>query len=76
MTPDSNCGKCATPLKSGVYLVPNYSGIPDFPGGEVVTLSPAPGPGYLLSCMKCPACGWSRTYTTAERNGMIVRRQP
>lgn len=70
MSVDSNCRKCATPLQSGVYMAQTYSGIPDFPGGEVVTVS-AGGPGYLLSCMKCPACGWSRTYTAEERQARM-----
>lgn len=60
------CAKCGTALRPGVYLRPYYSGIPDFPGGEVVTMSPAPGSGTLVSCMKCPSCGWSRTRTAEE----------
>lgn len=32
-------------------------GSPDL-GGEVMTFS-AGGPGKLIDCWKCPACGWS-----------------
>ena len=32
----------------------------EFRGGEIVTMSPG-GPGKLISCLKCPQCGWSVT---------------
>ena len=37
------------------------TGMPDFPhDNHAVTLS-AGGPGYLMACLKCNACGYSRT---------------
>lgn len=54
------CPKCNTPLLPGVAIQNTCTGIPDFRGKECVTLSPG-GPGKLIDCQKCPACGWSVT---------------
>jgi hypothetical protein len=35
-----------------------YTGYPDFIGGKCVTLSPG-GPGRIVTCWKCPKCGYS-----------------
>lgn len=52
--------KCGGKLKSGVALASTYTGVPDFPGGDVVTLSPG-GPGQIISVIKCERCGKSFT---------------
>ena len=45
----------------GIAMESTYTGSPDFPGGEVVTLS-AGGPGRLVECgRKCVDCGHSET---------------
>ena len=50
--------RCGGRMKRGIALEQTYTGSPDFPGGEVVTMSPG-GPGRLVECMKCERCGWS-----------------
>lgn len=52
------CSRCGGQMKPGIALEQTYTGSPDFPGGEVVTMSPG-GPGRLVRCMKCERCGWS-----------------
>lgn len=52
------CKHCNTPMTPGIAIEQTYTGAPDFPGGEVVTMSPG-GPGKLIECLKCPQCGWS-----------------
>ena len=47
-------------MKPGKAIEQTYTGIPDFIGGDVVTMSPG-GPGRLIDCMKCVECGWSVT---------------
>lgn len=60
------CKKCRKKMTPGIALQQTYTGTPDFPGGEVVTMSPG-GPGRLINCLKCPGCGYSRTMTAGER---------
>lgn len=50
--------RCNGKMSQGVAMQQTYSGSPDFHGGEVVTMSPG-GPGRLIGCWKCAACGWS-----------------
>ena len=52
------CRRCGGQMKPGIALEQTYTGSTDFPGGEVVTMSPG-GPGRLVECMKCEKCGWS-----------------
>ena len=52
------CHRCGGSLKPGIALQQTATGAPDFQDGEVVTLS-AGGPGRLIGCLKCEACGWS-----------------
>ena len=57
--------KCSRPRCPGGMLpskamAQTYSGVPDFPGGDVVTVS-AGGPGALVDCLKCNVCGHSVT---------------
>ena len=54
------CRKCGGEIKPGKALAQTFTGLPDFPGKEVVTIS-AGGPGRLIDCMKCEACGHSVT---------------
>lgn len=52
------CPRCKTPMeyrKNGA-LAQTAIGSPDELGGDVVTMSPG-GPGKLIDCAKCPACG-------------------
>lgn len=56
----ARCKHCHTPMHTGLAIQQTYTGTPDFPGGEVVTMSPG-GPGKWIDCLKCPQCGWSGT---------------
>lgn len=51
---------CVGIMRIGHALQNTHVGTPDFPGSEVVTMSPG-GPGNLLPCLKCSACGYSVT---------------
>jgi hypothetical protein len=51
---------CDGEMAQGFAMQQTCGGIPDFPGREVVTMSPG-GPGRLIGCWKCVACGWSVT---------------
>ena len=52
--------RCEGEMVQGLAMHQTYSGVPDFPGGAVVTMSHG-GPGRLIGCWKCAACGWSVT---------------
>ncbi len=55
------CRRCGGPMKPGIAMAQTLrSGFPDFIGGQVVTMS-AGGPGKLIECLKCAACGHSVT---------------
>jgi len=57
----NRCKKCEGDMQPGVAIQNTLTGMPDFPGDRhAVTLSPG-GPGKLIDCMKCTACGWSVT---------------
>lgn len=58
--PVLGCRKCGGAMKPGQALEDTFTGTPDFPGGEVVTMSPG-GPGRLVPALKCEICGWSIT---------------
>lgn len=49
---------CTGNMLPGMAMGQTYSGVPDFPGREVVTLSPG-GPGVIVRCLKCSVCGYS-----------------
>lgn len=51
------CKRCGGVVLPSKAFEPVYGGHPDFPGGEVSTLS-AVG-AQLADCMKCSACGHS-----------------
>lgn len=54
------CRKCGGDMKSGMAMCQTLTGIADFIGGEVCTVSPG-GPGKVIGCWKCEQCGWSVT---------------
>lgn len=56
------CKRCGGIMRPGIAMGQTWSaGIPDFPGQDVcITMSPG-GPGRVIDCMKCEACGWSQT---------------
>ena len=55
------CKKCGGEMKRGIATGQAWSGVADFPGDRyAMTISPS-GPGYLMPCLKCSACGWSVT---------------
>jgi predicted RNA-binding Zn-ribbon protein involved in translation (DUF1610 family) len=68
------CPKCkwAGAPKEGLALMQTWTtGMPDFIGdpnpddNRCQTMSPG-GPGRLVSCLKCPECGYSVTRGGAE----------
>lgn len=50
--------RCAHEMESGLALENTMTGVPDFPDGDVVTVSYG-GPGKLVECMKCVKCGYT-----------------
>ena len=59
--PQATCRKCGGTMQPGIAMGQTFTaGIPDDLGGDVQTMS-AGGPGALIDCMKCSACGWSVT---------------
>lgn len=52
------CLRCDGTMAEGVAIQETLTGVPDFPGGAVATVSPG-GPGRLVSCLKCVKCGYS-----------------
>lgn len=57
---NGRCKPCGGEMKPGRAIAETLTGVPDFPDGEVCTVS-AGGPGRLIDCLKCSACGWSVT---------------
>lgn len=56
------CKRCGGIMRPGIAMGQTWNaGIPDFPGQDAcITMSPG-GPGRVIDCMKCEACGWSQT---------------
>jgi hypothetical protein len=52
-------------MAPGIAMGQTATGKPDFAGGEVVTMSPG-GPGVVIPCLKCPACGHSVSTSVAD----------
>lgn len=50
--------RCCGDMLPGVAMGQTFTGMADFPGREVVTVSPG-GPGVVVQCLKCNACGHS-----------------
>lgn len=61
----STCRKCSAPMAPGIAIAQTWGGIGDFAHDDVVTMSPS-GPGKLVSCSKCTACGWSVSAADGE----------
>ncbi|HKX42707.1 MAG TPA: hypothetical protein VJO99_16240 [Burkholderiaceae bacterium] len=54
------CQRCGGTMLRGHALENTLSGSPDFPGGEVVTMSHT-GPAQVVPVLKCIQCGYSVT---------------
>lgn len=52
------CRRCGGEMKPSKAIENTYTGTPDFPDGDVVTISLG-GPGKLVDCLKCRQCGHS-----------------
>lgn len=61
------CRKCGGQMKPGKAIAQTFTGTPEWPGAEAVTMS-AGGPGKLVDCEKCEDCGHSVT-TGSVSNG-------
>lgn len=73
MASNDQCRKCVGEMRPGVAIAPTVvMGCPDFPGNTAEsggqTLSYG-GPGRLVDCMKCAACGWSVTSVATSQEG-------
>lgn len=51
------CPRCGSEMQPGIAIAQTYIG---YGSGDVVTWSPG-GPGLLVTCLKCVACGHSVT---------------
>lgn len=57
-----HCKKCELRMRSGLALEQTYvGGALDFPSDHHAVTVSAGGPGRLIECWKCPACGYSVT---------------
>lgn len=57
-----NCRRCGSEMRPGIAMGQTATpGVPDFPGDREASTYSVGGPGKLMTCMKCPACGWSVT---------------
>lgn len=54
------CRRCQAPMQPGIAIGQTVVGEPEWPNAPAVTLNHG-GPGRLIECWKCPACGWSVT---------------
>lgn len=54
------CKKCGGEMMLGIAMMSTFVGIPDFPGGNVITMSTG-GLGKMIPVSKCSRCGWSVT---------------
>lgn len=56
------CPKCKAPLQPGKAIEQTWTaGASDFIGDKRLVTFSAGGPGRLIDCLKCPACGRSVT---------------
>lgn len=55
------CPKCHVEMRHGLAMEQTYGGVSNFPGDAQVVTVYASGPGRLIGCLKCPACGFSRS---------------
>jgi len=56
-----SCKKCGAEMRPGKALAQTVTGVHDFPEDRYYVTMSAGGPGALVDCMKCVACGWSVT---------------
>lgn len=57
-----NCPHDGATLVPGIALVQTWRvGVPDLGGDLIRTMSPG-GPGRIIPCLKCPACGYSVSF--------------
>lgn len=61
MTDPHKCRKCGGTMAPSKAIEQTYTGVPDFPGDDNITTLSQGGPGVLVDCLKCRACGWSVT---------------
>ena len=62
------CTKCGGEMKPGKAIQQTWEqGIPDFPGQTIGVTMYAGGPGVLIDCLKCSACGRSVTLPKDDR---------
>jgi len=57
---DATCRRCGGAMKPSKAIAQTFTGLPDFPGKEVVTISPE-GQWRMIDCLKCERCGHSIT---------------
>lgn len=62
---DKSCKKCGSEMRLGQALAQTLTGVSDFPGDRHCVTMSVGGPGALVDCMKCVACGWSVTAPVA-----------
>lgn len=56
----STCRKCGGEMVNSKAIAQTYvGGSPDLPSDKHSTTFSAGGPGKVIECMKCSACGWS-----------------
>lgn len=63
----NRCKKCEGDMQPGIAMGQTLTGMPDFPGDRHATTVSPGGPGKLIDCMKCTACGWSVTGSPVSR---------
>lgn len=57
---EATCRKCGGPMRPGKALEQTVTtGSPDFPGDARGMTVSAGGPGRMVACLKCGACGHS-----------------
>ena len=57
----TTCRHCGGTMHPGKALAQTLMGTPDFPSDKTATTLSPGGPGEMIDCMKCEACGWSVT---------------
>lgn len=65
----TKCRRCGVEMTSGIAIEQTYiGGAPDFPGPDDRPITfRAGGPGRLIPCWKCPACGCSTPLDPSDR---------
>ena len=71
----NRCKKCEGDMQPGQAIAQTVVYSHDFPGDELGSAGQTMnygGPGKLIGCMKCAACGWSVTGTPAVTRQQIL----